>query len=203
MIITQKLYKHPISPIAKQPEFRLQCLSVSRVNIDLILDSCLHSKMAEQTVRHLVRIVNTDLDGSKPLCKALTKIKGVGFMFANAACILAQMDKYKKVGLLTDEEIKKISDVLKEPAKFSVPSWLLNRRKDPEDGTDKHLVSANVSFVSENDIKYMKKMRSYKGMRHSLGQPVRGQRTRSNFRKNKGKVSLGVKKRADAKAGRP
>jgi small subunit ribosomal protein S13 len=47
----------------------------------------------------------------------------------------------------------------------------------------------------------MKRIRSYKGVRHSLGLPVRGQRTRSNFRKNKGKV-LGVKRKEGAKAGR-
>ncbi len=38
----------------------------------------------------------------------------------------------------------------------------------------------------------MKKIKSYKGVRHMFGLTVRGQRTRSNFRKNKGKVRLGV-----------
>ena len=45
----------------------------------------------------------------------------------------------------------------------------------------------------------MKKIRSYRGVRHGIGLPVRGQRTKSNFRKNKGKVSLGVAKKAAAK----
>jgi small subunit ribosomal protein S13 len=40
----------------------------------------------------------------------------------------------------------------------------------------------------------MKKMRSYKGIRHMQGQPVRGQRTKSHFRKNR---TVGVKKGAD------
>ena len=58
-----------------------------------------------------------------------------------------------------------------------------------------------MAFTQDNDIKMMKKMRSYKGIRHSLGLPVRGQRTKSNFRKNKGKV-LGVRKKEGAKAGK-
>ena len=41
----------------------------------------------------------------------------------------------------------------------------------------------------------MKKIRSYKGVRHTFGLPVRGQSTKSNFRKNKGKGSLGVQRK--------
>ena len=48
----------------------------------------------------------------------------------------------------------------------------------------------------------MKKVKSYKGVRHSAGLTVRGQKTKSNFRRNKGKLSLGVKKKQGAKAGR-
>jgi small subunit ribosomal protein S13 len=47
----------------------------------------------------------------------------------------------------------------------------------------------------------MKKMKSYRGVRHIFNLPVRGQRTKSNFRKNKGKVT-GVKRKAGMKAGR-
>jgi small subunit ribosomal protein S13 len=46
----------------------------------------------------------------------------------------------------------------------------------------------------------MKKIRSYRGVRHGIGLPVRGQRTKSNFRRNKGKVSLGVAKKETTKA---
>ena len=49
-------------------------------------------------------------------------------------------------------------------------------------------------------MKTQKKIKGYKGIRHMLGQPVRGQRTRGNFRKNKGKV-MGVKLAAGTKKG--
>ncbi|MEK6867257.1 MAG: 30S ribosomal protein S13, partial [Nanoarchaeota archaeon] len=45
----------------------------------------------------------------------------------------------------------------------------------------------------------LKKIKAYRGMRHAAGLPTRGQRTRSNFRKNKGKT-VGVMKSAQAKA---
>jgi len=155
----------------------------------------------KEEIRYLVRIANTDLDGTKPLYNALTKIKGISYMFSNFVTSAADVDKKKKTGLLSDAEIKKIEEVIKSPADYNPPSWMLNRRKDFETGKDLHLIGSDLDFAHDTDVKIMKKMKSYKGVRHILGLPVRGQRTKSNFRKNKGKV-MGVKRRPDAKAGR-
>ena len=155
----------------------------------------------KQELKYFVRIANTDLDGNKSIKLALTKIKGIGFMFSNAILNTTSIEKTKKTGYLSDEEAAKIENVIKDPSKFGIPSWLLNRKKDPEDNADKHLIGPNLTFTQDNDIKMMKKIKSYKGVRHSLGQPVRGQRTKSNFRKNKGKV-MGVKKKEGSMAGR-
>ncbi|MBI1935104.1 30S ribosomal protein S13 [Candidatus Woesearchaeota archaeon] len=155
----------------------------------------------KQELKYFVRIANTDLDGNKPIGHSLTKIKGVSFMLSNAVCNALGLQKTKKTGYLSDAEAAKIDDLIKDPSKYKVPAWLFNRKKDPEDDVDRHLTGASLSFVEENDIKLMKKIRSYKGIRHSFGLPVRGQRTRSNFRKNKGKV-LGVKRKDSSKAGR-
>src|SRR3989338_5512633 len=151
---------------------------------------------------YIVRIVNADLDGNKPIIQALRKIKGVSFMFANAVCRLTGVDTTQKTGYLNEEDIKKIEEVLKNPLKFNTPFWMLNRKKNPEDGNDKHLLGADLKFTQENDIRFMKKVRSYKGIRHSFGLPVRGQRTKSNFRRNKGKV-MGVARSTQAKAAAP
>jgi len=152
--------------------------------------------------RHLVRIVNTDLDGNKQVVVALRNIKGVNFRFANAACIMANVEKSKKVGTLSNEEVQRIDSVIKEPSKFGAPNWMFNRRKDYEDNSDKHLILGDLDFTKDNDLKRMKKIKCYRGMRHAFGLPVRGQRTKSNFRKNKGKVT-GVKKKSGVKQGRP
>ena len=77
---------------------------------------------------------------------------------------------------------------------MGIPAWLFNRRKDAETGKDKHLLAADLTFQKDNDIKLLQKMKSYRGSRHQAKRPARGQRTRSNFRKNKGKVT-GVKKK--------
>ena len=155
--------------------------------------------------RHIVRIANADLDGNKQIMHGLTKIKGVKYMLANAICTAANVEKTKKCGVLAEAEIKKIDEILRNPYAFNLPEWLYNRRKDPESGEDKHLVGTDIAFTKDNDIKRMKMIKSDKGVRHSMGLPVRGQRTKSNFRKNKraGKGgSLGVKRRSTAKGGR-
>lgn len=157
--------------------------------------------MAEQKeLKYFVRIANTDLDGKKSVMEALRKIKGVDVMFSNAICSLANVNKVQKIGYLIDADVRKLDEIVQNPLKYDLPSWLLNRRKDKDDGTNKHLITSNLVYVLDNDIKMLKKMRCYRGIRHSQGQPVRGQRTKSNFRKNKGKV-MGVKKNPQAKAG--
>ena len=151
----------------------------------------------EQNYRHIVRIVNTDLEGSKHIFVALRKIKGVGFMFSNMVLTMAGISKSKKCGALTDTEVKQLDEIIRNPQKFGAPEWMLNRNRDYETNEDMHLLSSDLDFSKSNDVKRLMKMKCYRGLRHSAGLPVRGQRTRSNFRKNKGKKagSLGVKKK--------
>jgi len=146
----------------------------------------------KQELRYLIRLVNTDLDGKKPVLFALRKIRGVGTMFANAVCKVTKIDPTKRLGYLSDEEIKKLETTILNPVDF--PPWLFNRRKDFETGKDLHIAATELQIAKENDIKLLKKIKCYKGVRHMYGLPVRGQNTRSNFRKNKGKAKLGVTK---------
>ena len=102
------------------------------------------------------------------------------------------MDKRKKIGALTETEIKDIEKVVKEN---KVPGFLVNRRNDFETGETKHLTGADLELKNEFDIKRLKKIKSYRGMRHSSNLPLRGQRTKSNFRKNRRK-GAGIKKKS-------
>ncbi len=149
--------------------------------------------MAEQEFKHIIRVANTDLDGNKHILQALRKIRGISFMVANAICEVTKTDKRMKAGNMQQETVEKLNDALKNPLKFRIPSWMLNRKKDPETGDNKHLIGADIKFTVDNDKKIMAMMKSYKGIRHQLGLPVRGQSTKSNFRRNKGKVQ-GVKR---------
>lgn len=152
--------------------------------------------MAEEksNFNYLVRIKNTDLDGKKNLFVGLTKIKGIGVMYSNMICNFSGVDKSKRVGDLSKTEIKQIENVIDNPEKFKVPVWMKNRRNDYETGADKHLLTADLDFTRQNDLRRMQRTKSYRGLRLSWGLPVRGQRTSSNFRNAKGK-GLGVKRK--------
>jgi len=145
-----------------------------------------------EEIKGIVRIAGTDIKGENQLYSSLIRIKGVGGSLASAVCRIHNFDRRRKVGTLTTSDIKKIEETISNPIKFGVPSWMVNRRKDIETGEDRHLVAVDLNFMLEQDIKRMIKIKSYKGIRHMFGLPVRGQRTRSSFR---GGTTVGVVKK--------
>lgn len=138
--------------------------------------------MSTQSYRHIVRIADTDIPGNLTLAWGLARIKGVGYNMAIAICRKLGYDPSMLIGYLTDEDVKRLSDVIKNPLGFEFPSWVLNRRRDYETGQDIHLVSSELIFYARQDIDREIKMRSWKGMRHALGYKVRGQRTHTTGR---------------------
>ncbi len=139
----------------------------------------------------LVRIMSKDIEGKMRVYAGLAKIKGVSWSFSNAICNSLGIDKKRKIGSLSKEEINKISEFVKNP---KLPSFLVNRRKDFQSGEDKHLNGSELELQQEFDIKRLKKIKSYRGLRHMVNLPLRGQRTRSHFRKNRRRGS-GIKKK--------
>jgi len=143
---------------------------------------------------NIVRLMETNVNGDKPVISAINRIKGVGPMFGNAVSLVFD-NADKKVSELSDAEIQKIEDIIANPDKYKIPSWLFNRKRDPETGDDRHASVSSLEFTKTMDINQMKKLRSYRGIRHMFGLPVRGQRTRSSFRKGK---SVGVRRKKEA-----
>ena len=142
--------------------------------------------------KYLIRISRTDIDGNKPLVRALQDIYGIGEAIAKAIIRVTKLDEKKLAGYLTDEEVKKIEEVLNDPAKFGIPSWMFNRRKDYYTGEDKHIIESDLTIARQEDINRLKKIRCYRGIRHELGLPCRGQRTKSTFRRGS---TVGVSRR--------
>lgn len=136
----------------------------------------------EQHEEMLIRLYGYDLPGQKNIFAGLTRIKGVSWAIANAVCVRLQLPRSKRVHELSKEEMKKIEQFLDT---LDVPEFLKNRRKDRETGTSEHLYGSDLDMKREFDIKRLKEIRSYRGIRHALKQPVRGQRTRSHFRAHK------------------
>ncbi len=146
----------------------------------------------EEEFKHLVRIARKDVDGNKTIENALADVKGVGKALSKSVGIVMDLDLSQKIGYLPDEKVQEIEDVLKNPASHNIPDWMLNRRSDYETGKTGHLIESDLMMTLREDLNRMKKTRSYKGRRHEVGLPVRGQRTKSTFRKGS---SVGVRRR--------
>lgn len=140
----------------------------------------------------IIRIARKDVDATLPIERSLCLVKGVGLNFAHALRILIGADEKKKLNELSDNEIKKLEDMIYNPKKHGIPLWMLNHQKERETGEDSHYVEANLDFKKKLDIDFLKKLRCYKGVRHQLKLPVRGQRTKSHFRRG---ATVGVQRK--------
>lgn len=150
--------------------------------------------MANTEFRGIVRIVDKDVKGEKRLLWGLGSVKGVSHAYANAICNVLNFDPFVQVGNLSEEDVAKLEDALKNPLKYNIPSWMLNRRKDPDTKEDGHFVANELLFKTKLDIRNMIKLKTYKGVRHASGHPVRGQNTKSTHRRGGGVVGVIKKK---------
>ena len=144
--------------------------------------------------KYIIRIANSDVSGEERLGFALTSIRGVGPRISNAIIQKLKLNPEKLAGNLTDKNVDEIENAVQNINEF-VPSWLLNRQKDYDTGENIHPVSIDLKMAHDDDLNRMKKVKSYKGIRHASGHKVRGQRTYSNGRKG---LALGVSKRKGA-----
>ncbi len=112
----------------------------------------------------MARIAGVDLPDHKRLEIALTYIYGIGRSLAKRILEATGIDPLKRVRELTEEEITAL-------------------RKEIE---GKYMVEGDLRRKVRADIQRLKDINCYRGLRHKVGLPVRGQRTRANARTWKG-----------------
>ncbi|MFP3985180.1 MAG: 30S ribosomal protein S13 [Candidatus Bathyarchaeia archaeon] len=149
--------------------------------------------------RYITRIAETDLDGALKVAYALSKIKGIGVKMAKVIIRKAGVDPETRLGFLSEQDLEKLENIIKNPTKHNLPEWFFNRQKDLETGKDLHLTGSDLVLQTKTDIDLMKASKSWKGYRHSYGLKVRGQRTKTTGRKGK---AIGVKKKVALARGR-
>jgi small subunit ribosomal protein S13 len=110
------------------------------------------------------RLLGVDIPNEKKAVISLTYLYGVGPQVARDLCDKANVNKDKKARELSDEELSRLATILE--------------RDYVVEGPLRRNVQQNISRL--RDIK------CYRGIRHRLGLPVRGQRTRTNARTRKG-----------------
>lgn len=148
-------------------------------------------KQENPDFKYIVRVANTDLDGKYQIIPAIAMVKGLGIRTAAIVAEKAGVNAYQRIGDLSDEDVAKLqaaADTIEE----SLPEWMLNRRKDVDTGDNMHLFGTDLDLKFRDDLNRLKKIRTYRGVRHEDGQKVRGQRSKSNGRTG---LTLGVQKK--------
>ena len=124
----------------------------------------------------MVRISGVDLPAQKRIDIALTYLYGIGRNNVRKVMDQVQIRSAKRVKDLTEEEVNKIQKTVEKLYK----------------------VEGDLREEVANDIKRLKEIGSYRGVRHIKKLPVHGQRTRSNARTKRGKrVTIGALKKED------
>jgi len=111
------------------------------------------------------RVIGIDIPDKKRLEISLMYIYGIGRRVSNEICAKLNLDKNMKAYNLSEDDVARINALLQ---------------------TD-YVVEGDLRRQVQNNIKRLISIHSYRGMRHRLGLPVRGQRTRTNARTRKGK----------------
>ncbi len=123
----------------------------------------------------MARLVGVDIPRDKKLAYSLRYIYGIGLTTALATCKEAGIDPEIRVKELNEEQVAAIRDAINK--------------------LDLKVEGELRAFVAMN-IKRLKDIGSYRGLRHRRGMPVHGQRTKTNARTRKGRkrtVGLGKK----------
>ncbi|VDP62684.1 unnamed protein product [Schistosoma curassoni] len=141
--------------------------------------------MLPEKFQHILRVMNTNIDGQLKIMYAITSIKGVGRRYANVVCKKADIDLNKRAGELTEDEVEKLVTVMSNPRQYKIPDWFLNRQKDVDDGKHSQLMSGALETKLREDLERLKRIRSHRGIRHYWGLRVRGQHTRTTGRRGR------------------
>lgn len=122
-----------------------------------------------------MRIEGVDLPNKERIEIGLTRIFGIGRTVSKKILKEAKIDLNKNVKTITDDEAVKIRAIIDRDYKV--------------EGDLKREVNSNIKRVMD--------IGSYRGYRHRIGLPVRGQKTKTNARTRKGpKKSISMKKKA-------
>lgn len=125
------------------------------------------------------RISGVDIPNEKRIEIALTYVQGIGKTKSNKILEKASVDINKRAKNLNESELAKIQAAI-------------NQMEIPVEGELKRIISQNIRRLQE--------IGSYRGVRHRVGLPVRGQRTSHNARTKKGKrKTVGGQKKKLAK----
>ncbi|KAG7324634.1 hypothetical protein KOW79_012650 [Hemibagrus wyckioides] len=143
------------------------------------------SLVIPEKFQHILRVLNTNIDGRRKIAFAITAIKGVGRRYAHVVLRKADIDLSKRAGELTEDEVERVVTIMQNPRQYKIPDWFLNRQKDIKDGKYSQVLANGLDNKLREDLERLKKIRAHRGLRHFWGLRVRGQHTKTTGRRGR------------------
>ncbi|MFX1407876.1 MAG: 30S ribosomal protein S13, partial [Promethearchaeota archaeon] len=128
------------------------------------------------------RKLRSQVDGNAKVEYGLTQIRGIGKRLSQAIVKIAEVNPDMRIGAIPEKDLNRLEEIILNPIANGVPNWMVNRKKDLRTGENLHILGNQLEITVKRDIDRMKRIKSYKGVRHHLGLKVRGQRTKSTGR---------------------
>ena len=147
----------------------------------------------------IVRILGTDIKANMSLLYGFSKIKGVSHTFSNALCHILNLNKDQKISDLSEEDIEKVEKYLTSENKEEIPKWMFNNQREYTSGKDLHITGKELDFAKIQQQRRLMKTRNLRALRTKLKLPIRGQRTRANFRRSKTLAAIKAKQQGGKK----
>merc|ERR1711976_238722 len=135
--------------------------------------------------QHILRVMNTNLNGLNKVPYSLTAIKGCGRRFSHVVLKKAEIDPTRRAGELSQEDVDKVLTIMSNPRQYKIPDWFLNRQKDIKNGKYSQLLSNNLDNKLREDLERLRKIHAHRGLRHYWGLRVRGQHTKTTGRRGR------------------
>ncbi|XP_009468964.1 PREDICTED: 40S ribosomal protein S18, partial [Nipponia nippon] len=124
------------------------------------------SLVIPEKFQHILRVLNTNIDGRRKIAFAITAIKGVGRRYAHVVLRKADIDLTKRAGELTEDEVERVITIMQNPRQYKIPDWFLNRQKDVKDGKYSQVLANGLDNKLREDLERLKKIRAHRGLRH-------------------------------------
>nr|XP_054542534.1 40S ribosomal protein S18 [Pan troglodytes] len=177
---------------------------------DFLYGALDRSLVIPEKFQHILRVLNTNIDGRRKIAFAITAIKrnlkirfntnsetphfiqGVGRRYAHVVLRKADIDLTKRAGELTEDEVERVITIMQNPRQYKIPDWFLNRQKDVKDGKYSQVLANGLDNKLREDLERLKKIRAHRGLRHFWGLRVRGQHTKTTGRRGR---TVGVSKK--------
>ncbi|XP_036083206.1 40S ribosomal protein S18-like [Rousettus aegyptiacus] len=137
------------------------------------------SLVIPEKFQHILRVLDTNINGSWKIAFAITAVKGVGRRYAHVVLKKADIDLTKRTGELSEDEVERVITMMQNPLQYKIPDWFLHIQKDVKDGKYSQVLASGLDNKLHEDLERLKKIWAHRELYHFWGLPVRGQHTKT------------------------